>query len=74
MLDRAFQTLGRSFEALRENQKLCREFEKLGRVFVLQHDLCCPNQPWYFQYRLVEFKCLKQFLSLTFLEVNNGGM
>ena len=71
MVDRAFQTRGRSFEALRENQKLCREFEKLGRVFkklgcmfLLQHDLCCPNQP----------KCLKQFLSLTFLEVNNGGM
>ena len=49
----AFQTLGRTFrklgwasEALRRNQKLGSEFVKFGRVFVLQHGPCCPNQPW----------------------------
>ena len=46
-LGRAFQTLGGAFEALRENKKPGQEFEKLGRVFVLQHDPCCPNQPRY---------------------------
>ena len=33
--DRAFQTFGQAFEALRENQKLGRVFIKLDRLFVL---------------------------------------
>ena len=37
--------LRQAFEGLRENRKLGRVFEKLGRVFLLQHDPCCPNQP-----------------------------
>ena len=44
MLGRAFQELGRAFEALRENQRLSRVFKKLGRMLVLQHGPCCPNQ------------------------------
>ena len=36
--------LRQAFEGLRENRKLGRVFEKLGRVFLLQHDPCCPNQ------------------------------
>ena len=43
----AFQTLGQAFEALRENKKLVQELEKVGRMFVLQHGPCCPNQPRY---------------------------
>ena len=53
-LGRVFQTLDWAFEGLRENQKLSRMFrklgwviKKLGRVFVLQHGPCCPNQPRY---------------------------
>ena len=45
--------LDQAFEILKENQKLGRVFEKLGgvfkklgSVFVLEHDLCCPNQPY----------------------------
>ena len=56
-----FQTLGRAFEALRENKKLGREFEKLGRVFVLQHGLCCPNQPRYFTVNGRDGICDKAF-------------
>ena len=51
------------FEALRENQKLGSVFENVGRVFeklswgfkkldcvfLLQHSLCCPNQPQYWK-------------------------
>ena len=49
-----FQTLGRAFEALRENKKL-------GRVFVLQHGLCCPNQPRYFTVNGRDGICDKAF-------------
>ena len=34
-VSRAFETLGRAFEGLREKLKLSREFEKLGQMFVL---------------------------------------
>ena len=44
-LGRPFQTIGRAFVTLRENQKLGRKFENLIRVFVLQHGPCRHNQP-----------------------------
>ena len=47
---------------LKENQKLDPEFEQLGwvfknlgRVFVLRHGPCCPNEP---QYRIFKDKAL----------------
>ena len=49
-----FQTLGRAFEALRENKKL-------GRVFVLQHGLWCPNRPRYFTVNGRDGICDKAF-------------
>ena len=63
---RAFQTLGRAFETIIENQKLGREFDKFGRVFVLQHGPCCPNQPRYEMVKnLIESKSLFK-ASMTF--------
>ena len=47
MLGQAFQTLGLTFEVLRENQKLDPVFKILGPVSVLEHGPCCSNQPRY---------------------------
>ena len=47
MLGQAFQTLGLTFEVLRENQKLDPVCKILGRVSLLEHGPCCSSQPRY---------------------------
>ena len=47
MLGQALQTLGRAFQVHDQAFKTLRGNQKLGRVFVLQHGSCCPNQPRY---------------------------
>ena len=42
------QKLSQEFKKLKQVfEKPGRVFEKLERVFLLQHGLCCPNQPRY---------------------------